>query len=65
MRILHYLRALTLGIRTALGVDLSSLFKTRAAVQLEKAGASYEGVVKVLLAHGATTPKPEPPSDRF
>ena len=42
MRILHHLRALTLGILIALVAALSSVFKTRAALQLENLALRHQ-----------------------
>ena len=42
MRILHHLRALTLGMPIALVAALSSVFKTRAALQLENLALRHQ-----------------------
>ena len=57
MRILHHFRALTLGMLTTLVVALSSVFKTRAALQLENLGLRHQlGVLHRSVKKPKLTP---------
>ena len=57
MRILHHFRALTLGMLTTLVVALSSVFKTRAALQLENFALRHQlGVLHRSVKKPKLTP---------
>ena len=57
MRILHYLRALTLGMLAGLVAALSSVFKTRAALQLENLALRHQlGVLHRSVKKPKLTP---------
>ena len=57
MRILHHLCALTLGTLSALVVALSSVFKTRAALQLENLALRHQlGVLHRSVKRPKLTP---------
>ena len=57
MRILHHLRVLTLGPLTALVAALSSVFKTRAALQLENLALRHQlGVLHRSVKKPKLTP---------
>ena len=57
MRILHHLRAVTLGMLTALVAVLSSVFKTRAALQLENLALRHQlGVLHRSVKKPKLTP---------
>ena len=57
MRILHHLRAVTLGMLTALVAALSSVFKTRAALQLENLALRHQlGVLHRSVKKPKLTP---------
>src|SRR2546429_9321226 len=57
LRILHHFRALTLGMLTTLVVALSSVFKTRAALQLENLGLRHQlGVLHRSVKKPKLTP---------
>src|SRR5260370_9048253 len=57
LRILHHLRAVTLGMLTALVAALSSVFKTRAALQLENLALRHQlGVLHRSVKKPKLTP---------
>src|SRR3989441_4110913 len=57
LRILHHLRAPTLGMLTTLVVALSSVFKTRAALQLENLALRHQlGVLHRSVKKPKLTP---------
>src|SRR5437773_10487999 len=57
LRILHHFRALTLGMLTTLVVALSSVFKTRAALQLENLALRHQlGVLRRSVKKPKLTP---------
>src|SRR5437773_5729408 len=57
LRILHHFRALTLGMLTTLVVALSSVFKTRAALQLENLALRHQlGVLHRAVKKPKVTP---------
>ena len=57
MRILHHLRAVTLGMLTALVAALSSVVKTRAALQLENLALRHQlGVLHRSVKKPKLTP---------